>query len=973
MGVWLVMDLELSDGEQKIFNVVSDLLSLGSAGKEHKILNYSEKLVILAVLRKKTYKEIAAEYEQAARSLNNRASTLFKTLNAVLGNTKLSKHNFLTFLQDTGNYPPELHKILQDRGMSLEDLRLASQSATSIPIADIVSSPHAQRSNNVVLNGLERNPGNFVDRPELDELQRAVESSHRLVFLTGQCKTGKTFLAGKLADKIIKKQEFDYVAYYHAEYHISTLDDLYRAILYQVDQQEPPEAIDDIARVQAIVKRLRKYRCLIIIDATEKYHTNELAGVFNEQSYGYKKLLEQTIEDGHISCLIWIGCELPNISFEHRLDVAYHCQCNQLSLEAARELLQAIENCKSIAGNDEKLSQLVRFCGGNPYLLIHAARTTVKSYDGRVNDLWNATLTAISSHWVSALKDRLKRLGRAERHLLYLLVLRPRRRSDLTTLVKPGISTMTLSHAWDSLERHHLFTNSLEGREYKKLHPPLLERCAAGLFAEAIYQEILDYCAGNDINDDATKPTPNQRNRRRRGADLLHYYPLVIATAPAHQQQWQRRHLLHLVADKIKEQYHSQEHQQDLCKQLLNCLRQDRLRPGDSYAAGNLINLAGALDFPLTGFDFTGLPVRQADLRCVNLQQAILRQCHFSETIFPDGLIDIDVIALCPESKSFAISDYRGHFVRWQIEPDGRIWMTDVQQIPNGRATAMAFATDGTLAIASDNRIYLSFPQTWRDDMSDGDQPLSSLNDEIEAVQSNISCLSYSCDGELIAGLDNGYIAIWPQSVKTPHWLQPNGQIEITELAWSQDGNFFVSRDIADTCITWQRSNDNQTWVRYELEQPNWDSQYLAVGWQDNQLLQVESNSVSNLSFSLSLKIGETRRHLDALGGLDALAISENGHHLAVINLQGQVLLWRLPQSEHKVIVHEMIRPEKILIDRDAQHLLLWNSYSVQLWSIVEERCLWKIQRLQPPEHYAKLDLQKATGISKAALYVFSV
>lgn len=80
----------------------------------------------------------------------------------------------------------------------------------------------------------------------------------------------------------------------------------------------------------------------------------------------------------------------------------------------------------------------------------------------------------------------------------------------------------------------------------------------------------------------------------------------------------------------------------------------------NGYAAGNLVNLLVKLKIDLQGSDFSGLVVRQADLRQVNLAGANFQNANLVTSLFSEILDIATSVDISPDGRCFAVGDVSG-------------------------------------------------------------------------------------------------------------------------------------------------------------------------------------------------------------------------------------------------------------------------------------------------------------------------
>jgi hypothetical protein len=124
--------------------------------------------------------------------------------------------------------------------------------------------------------------------------------------------------------------------------------------------------------------------------------------------------------------------------------------------------------------------------------------------------------------------------------------------------------------------------------------------------------------------------------------DFLTTHALLKATAKDYIRETQKRLIVKPLCDRLLHQFQSQAAIVQHLQQHFTHLRQVN-HPG--YSAGNLINLLCHLQTDLTGTDFSGLMIRQADLRDTALQCTNFSQSTCIQSIFAEALSGAQTVA----------------------------------------------------------------------------------------------------------------------------------------------------------------------------------------------------------------------------------------------------------------------------------------------------------------------------------------
>jgi WD40 repeat protein/Cdc6-like AAA superfamily ATPase len=860
-----------------------------------KALTPTESAAIEGIWDGQQYKHMEKRFNRTPKALKQAAYQLWKPLSEAL-DKKVSKSNFRNVM--------ESHLI------------------NSAPESSLV------RENNE-LDGLDCNFPKFVGRgEELNELTQQIQAGCRLIVVTGTSGIGKTCLIGKLVGRL--RKHFKHSYYTRAE-DVRSFSDLYAEFARRVNSSvldNTSQSPDSTEMVRVIMQLFRQHRCLLVVDQTELfYQTNELGVFFSDANTVYKQLLARVIEDGHRSCLVWIGREhLSHLSdFPGRV---FLCHLNGLSPADAQKLLQSQSR---LNGTEEDRQQLTEFCGGHPKLLLEVA--------GYINHVHNGTMSAFlrtSLPFPKQLRvilgEMLERLAEPEKALLYWLVLQPLTNQELRNQITP--TWPHLDDIEDSLIRRRILEREPIHNSFWVLHPPILAMYAARQLVDVLVQELLD-----------GKPV------------LLHRYPVLMSTVPAYRQAQQRNYVLEPLAASLKLACHNDE--ATLYTKLANTLKQVKETTGSvpSYAASNLLTIAGHLGVSLAGCAFSGLEIRQADLRYVNLRDVSCIDCSFSDPVFTTGLSKRLVTALHPNGVSLAIGDATGRLVLWdRIDDDERLRFVGYCRLKYA-VKFIAFGTDGLLVVATaENAIHL----WWN-------RQIETIADETLSTPTTIRSLCLSPSSKyLAAGLDDGQIILWNLRSATllPMLRQAHTGV-VLQLTFSHDNQQFASFGDDNRVLLWNVAT--QTCLKeipsdryYTLLTIGWASSHLQIG----EVLQGEGsqNNIYLLSTDRTLQTW-----LDHTGIVLSLAFSPDARYLVSSHSDHTVRIWNSETDTTSILTGFTEPPIALTLSSDGRALLASTGERVQLRDIVNQRCLWEIKATPGEQLYERLNLRGAIGIPSAA------
>lgn len=529
-----------------------------------------------------------------------------------------------------------------------------------------------------------RDWGNAPDLPnfhgrtqELTTLQQWIIDEHcRLVAVVGMAGSGKTQLSVKLGKGGIGKtdlslklakgiqHQFDYVIWrslLNAPKFADLLSDLSKSLSDQQDVSLP-KATE--AQISSLLSYLQQHRCLIVLDNMESIFQSGTQSEHYRPGYeAYGELLRHVAEVPHQSCLLLTSREKPPGLFRfigHKKPVRFF---NLSGLTEADG--QAIfDDIGEFVGSSEAWRALVTLYNGNPLALETAAH--------HIKDLYGGNLThflkddkPLFSDIRNLLNWHLERLSDAEMEVLYWLAIN-REAITITELREDLVSAKAKANVTEmvrSLQRRLPIETTNDGLT---LQPMLMEHITERLIAQ-ICQEISsgNICAFNR-------------------------YSLLKATAKDYIRESQKRVILQPMQDQLLDNLGDRQQLQMRLDNILDRLQSSSTRNG--YAAGNIINLLCYLQIDLTGYDFSGLVIRQAYLQKTPLRNANLSGATLIDSIFTSKCAHAYSVAYSPDGTVLATGDTRGDVQLW--DPVSGKLLNTLTEHANW-ICALAFSSDG--------------------------------------------------------------------------------------------------------------------------------------------------------------------------------------------------------------------------------------------------------------------------------------
>lgn len=195
---------------------------------------------------------------------------------------------------------------------------------------------------------------------ELITLEKLIiQDESRLVTLLGVGGVGKTTLAVRLVQQI--EYDFDHVIWRSLANSPSLselLVDLLKALSHQPEGQVPKDPQKQLSQV---IKYLRNYRCLIILDQGDNIKDEDLED--------YQEFFHRVVEANHKSCVVLTTWNVPASLAElaEEDDGMSIFELKGLANEDAKKVINLAKSFSRI--ESEGFTELIHLYSGNPFLL----------------------------------------------------------------------------------------------------------------------------------------------------------------------------------------------------------------------------------------------------------------------------------------------------------------------------------------------------------------------------------------------------------------------------------------------------------------------------------------------------------------------------------------------------------------------------------------------------------------------------
>ncbi len=503
----------------------------------------------------------------------------------------------------------------------------------------------------------------------------------RLISILGMGGMGKTSFTIRCAQTL--QDEFDGLIWRSLKA-APSLNDLLNNLLKVLAPSAAQTLPDNTpGKLEKLIEYLRQNRCLIILDNFDVLlQSEQLGGVFRSNYEDYGELLQYVGEIAHNSCVLITSREKPQgiDGMEgDRLPVRT-LYLGGLDPTASTQILRQ----KGLIGTEQDLKQLVDYYRGHPLALKIISTSICDLFDGNIA-LFLQQGSGVFNGLQKLLTKQLQRLSTLEQAILYWLAINyePVLVKQLQADLVPEPTKAKLLEALESLKRRSLIetaqtalTLALSQREREQenalstaaneQHDLLLPSPAGrgvggeGQSIRFTLQPVIMEC----LIDELIQKVCGEIKAIAPQAFLSH--ALIKAQTEDNLRDCQTRFILQPITDHLMGHFGSaialSQHLQNL-RQHLQTLPSHQI----GYGGGNLLNLLRHLKTDLTGYDFSGLTLRQAilhdmSLRRTNFTQATFRQCSFANTF--GGITNL---AFSPDCNRFATCDSNGNVALWSV------------------------------------------------------------------------------------------------------------------------------------------------------------------------------------------------------------------------------------------------------------------------------------------------------------------
>jgi WD40 repeat protein/DNA-binding SARP family transcriptional activator len=503
---------------------------------------------------------------------------------------------------------------------------------------------------------------------ELATLQQwMVQDHYRLILLLGMGGIGKTALSVKLAQTVQAK--FEYVIWRSLR-NAPPLESLLADLVPFLSDQQDSKA--DIGR---LLHWLRSHRCLMILDNVETlFQEGNRAGQYRPGYENYSELFKVIGEVQHQSCVL--------LTSREKLAEVAAMEGNQsvqtFPVVGSSTTAQALLERRGLIGSSVQKQQLAERYGYNPFALKIVASSIQDLLDGDIEEFLKQEMVLFNGIR-RLLEQQFERLSTLEQSILRWLAINREWTtiSELATDTAPPVPRAKLLEVLESLS----WRNLIECRQGSYTLQPVVMEYVTDRLVEQVGNEIV-----------------NQK------IDVLGNHALLKTNVKEYIKETQQRLIVAGIATQLQTSIETPAKIETQFQEILSLLQS---QPASMvYAAGNLINLSCHLQLDLTGYDFSRLTLRNAQLQGQWLQSVNFQDSQFEASLFTQIVKISFSLAFSPDGKLLANGDSSGNiFVRRVV--DGQLllsWQGHCNTIwtlvwsPDGETFATG-SNDGTIRI----------------------------------------------------------------------------------------------------------------------------------------------------------------------------------------------------------------------------------------------------------------------------------
>ena len=503
-----------------------------------------------------------------------------------------------------------------------------------------------------------------------------VDEQCTLIGVFGIGGIGKTIFTAKLANDI--KSNFDYF-FWRSLRTSPQLDSILEdSIRFFSDQKEGilPTGLD--ARLSLLLRYLQNKHSLIVLDNFESIlKPRDLTGAYKNGFEGYGELLRQFSSTEHQGLMIITSREIP----KEFLPEGRGKELSGLQKKDIEKILKV--KGRPISGSNDGWAKLLKAYSGNPLYLILIAGDIRNDFEGNIDRFLEAnTSLFISNSLLNPLDQQFNRLSSEERGAIYWLAIE-REPVHIESLERNSYGISQLN--WE------LLLKSLRDRFFVEYH----EMCYG------LQNVILEYVTDRLINEiyyELIEDIDQKRLVKRLYSYTINTHALIKTDSKDYVRQSQINLILRVILNRLLGELG----ELNLRKKLEMIFMASRHHTNRQlgYVVGNAINMLVLLDSSLNKLDLSGVFIRQAYFRGVNLYDVDFTDAEFRDCVFTETFGRLLTVAFNPEGNLLAAGGANGQISLWDILKDKQLyvfndhtnWVWKVKFSPDGHLLASGSA-----------------------------------------------------------------------------------------------------------------------------------------------------------------------------------------------------------------------------------------------------------------------------------------
>jgi WD40 repeat protein len=723
----------------------------------------------------------------------------------------------------------------------------------------------------------------------------------RLVTLLAMGGMGKTSTSVKIAEQV--QDEFEAVIWRSLR-DAPPLSDLLTALirfLAPTDQGDRPLPETIGGKISVLIEHLRTTRALVVLDNFETVLQGaQRVGTYRSGYADYGELLKRLGEIAHQSCVLITTREKPLEIAVQEGDLLPVRTLPLLGVDT--DTGHQIIVAKGLSADAPDLDRLVTHYRGNPLALKIAATSIYDVFEGSITQFL-AQGSSVFSGMGTLLQQQYDRLSPTEQQVMYWLAVNrePVTCTQLLTDIIPTVSQRTVLDALESLRWRGL-----------------LECTAAGFTLQPVVMECLTEQLIDQVSDEIVAEAPQ----------LLSSHALIKAQVKDYIRDSQIRLILQPVVDRLMLRLGTSKQVEHKLDRLLAKLKTQPTAVA-GYGGGTLLNLYRQLETDLTGYDFSGLSIRQAYLQDLNLHRVNFAAAEFDQCAFAATFGGITSVTFSPNGQTLAASDTTGGIQLWRL--------VDGQQLTlfrghNSWVWQVAFSPVHPILASGgqDHQVRL-----W--DLASG-ECLRILTEHTGIV----TAVAFSPDGTLLASASGDQtVRVWEVATGECRQVLHGHEACVWSVVFQHDGQTLFSAGEDSAVRTWDlvTGTCHSVWQEHQ-------------GWIRAIALSPNGETLASASFDHTIKLWDvaTSACLDTLTGhhktVTSVAFSADGKCLASASYDQTIKLWDMTTGD----CWQTLQKHTNLVWTVAFHPQEWvlasggEDYTARLWELETGYCTKTLQ-----------------------------